>query len=59
MGHMSHVICNMSLVMFHISKKKKNVELVGGGSVINIAHPIYFLAIFLTYLRKLKVVFGV
>ena len=50
--HMSHVTCHMSCVMCHMSCKKKNynnkniyIELVGWGSVINGAYPVYFITV--------------
>ena len=37
--HMSHATCHMSYVMCTCQVRKKMVELVGGGSVINWAYP--------------------
>ena len=43
MCHVSHVTCQLSHVIFFLFIKKfdKVVELVGGGSVINGAYPVY------------------
>ena len=46
MCHMSCVTCHVSGLTCHLIKKYKKVdkvvELVGGGSVINRAYPVYF-----------------
>ena len=42
--HVSGVTCHVSHVRCHLKKKNYNmVELVGGGSGINGAYPVYFL----------------
>ena len=57
MFHVSCVTCDTSLfILFYFlwGEADNVVKLVGGGSVINGAYPVYFILVIITYMANYK-----